>query len=79
MKIIPIKENENVGFHYSVTDEQLAERAKMTTEEIINWCEETAKFIINADICNYEDLNLSFFQYMNIDNFEITSALASAR
>jgi hypothetical protein len=45
MTLIPIKENENVGFHYTVSDEQLAARAKMTTEEIINWVEETAKFI----------------------------------
>lgn len=45
LNITPLKENENVGFHYSVSDEQLAQRAKMTTEEIINWVEETAKFI----------------------------------
>jgi hypothetical protein len=44
MKIQPKKENENVGFHYTVTDEQLAARAKMTTEEILNWVEETPKF-----------------------------------
>lgn len=43
--ITPIKENENVGFHYTVTEEQLLVRSKMTTEEIINWVEETAKFI----------------------------------
>jgi len=41
----PIKENENVVFHYTVTDEQLEARSKMSTEEIINWVEETAKFI----------------------------------
>ncbi len=41
----PIKENENIGFHYTVTDEQLEARSKMTTEEIINWVEETAQFI----------------------------------
>jgi hypothetical protein len=45
MKIIPIKENENVGFHYTISDEQLEARSKMTTEEIINWVEETAQFI----------------------------------
>ena len=45
MKITPIKENENIGFHYTVTDEQLEARSKMTTEEIINWVEETAQFI----------------------------------
>ena len=45
MKITPIKENENIGFHYTITDEQLEARSKMTTEEIINWVEETAQFI----------------------------------
>lgn len=45
MKITPIKENENIGFHYTVTNEQLESRSKMTTEEIINWVEETAQFI----------------------------------
>jgi hypothetical protein len=25
--IIPVEENKNVGFHYTVTDEQLADRA----------------------------------------------------
>ncbi len=45
MSIIPKKENENVGFHYTVTDEQLEARSKMSVEEIINWVESTAKFI----------------------------------
>ncbi len=45
LNIIPIKENENIGFHYTITDEQLEARSKMTTEEIINWVKETAKFI----------------------------------
>jgi len=45
IEIITIKENENVGFHYAVTDTQLEARSKMTTEEIINWVEETAQFI----------------------------------
>ncbi len=47
MSIIPKKENENVGFHYTVSDEQLEARSKMTVEEIINWVESTAKFIYN--------------------------------
>jgi len=45
MKIQPKKENENVGFHYSVKDEQIIEHQKKSVEEIINWVESTAKFI----------------------------------
>lgn len=45
MTIVPKKENENVGFHYTVTDGQLEARSKITTEEILNWVESTAKFI----------------------------------
>lgn len=50
LNIIPIKENENIGFHYTITDEQLEARSKMTTEEIINWVEKTAKFIYKLQI-----------------------------
>ena len=45
MTIIPKKENENIGFHFTVTDEQLKEHQKKSTEDIINWLESTAKFI----------------------------------
>ncbi len=45
LNITPIKENENVGFHYTVTNEQMEAPGKMTAEEIINWVEETAQFI----------------------------------
>jgi predicted transposase YbfD/YdcC len=48
MNITPIKENESVGFHYTVSDEQLEIRSKMTDEEILNWVEETAQFIYEA-------------------------------
>lgn len=43
MKVSPKKENENVGFHYTVTDEQIKEHQKKSVEEIINWVE--SKFI----------------------------------
>lgn len=36
MKILPKKENENIGFHYTVTDEQIKEHQKRSVEEIIN-------------------------------------------
>jgi len=45
MKIKPKKENENVGFHYTVTDEQIKAHQAKSFEEIINWVESTAKFI----------------------------------
>lgn len=45
MKIIPKKENENVGFHYTVMDEQIAVFQKLTVEERVTWVETTAKFI----------------------------------
>jgi hypothetical protein len=44
-KITPKKENENVGFHYTVTDEQIAEHRKRSIAEIFAWLEETSKFI----------------------------------
>jgi len=45
MNLTPKKENENVGFHYAVSDEQIREHQKKSVEEIINWVESTAKFI----------------------------------
>jgi uncharacterized protein YozE (UPF0346 family) len=45
MKIKPKKENENVGFHYAVTDEQIKAHQAKSFEEIVNWVESTAKFI----------------------------------
>jgi len=48
MKIIPKKENENIGFHYTVTDAQIAEHQKKSVAEIIEWLESTAKFIFEV-------------------------------
>ena len=45
MKIIPKKENENIGFHYTVSDDQIKEHQKKSFEEIVEWVESTAKFI----------------------------------
>ena len=45
MMIIPKKENENIGFHYSVTNAQIKEHQAKSVEEIIEWVESTAKFI----------------------------------
>ncbi len=44
-KIIPKKENENKGFHYTVTDEQIAEHRKKSIEEIFEWLETTNAFL----------------------------------
>jgi hypothetical protein len=45
MKFSPKKENENVGFFYHVSEEQLDERRKMTVKEILQWLEDGAKFL----------------------------------
>jgi hypothetical protein len=45
VKIIPKKENENVGFHYTVTDEQIKAHQQKSVAEIMEWVESTAKFI----------------------------------
>jgi len=45
MKITPKKENENVGFQYHVTMEQIREHQKKTPEEILLWIEEYAEFL----------------------------------
>jgi hypothetical protein len=41
----PKKENANIGFHYTVSDEQIKAHQMRSTEEIMQWLEETAKFI----------------------------------
>ncbi|MBK9286045.1 MAG: hypothetical protein IPM51_17250 [Sphingobacteriaceae bacterium] len=45
MKIQPKKENENVGFHYTVTDEQMEAYSKLSIEQKLQWLASTAKFI----------------------------------
>ena len=47
-KIQPKLENANVGFHYHVTDEQIAEYAKWSLEERFSCIFQTAKFIYEA-------------------------------
>ncbi len=44
-KIIPKKENANKGFHYTVSDEQIAAYQKFTIEEKFRWLENGNKFI----------------------------------
>ena len=45
MEIKPKLENENIGFHYTVTDEQIKTHQAKSIEEILMWIEETSKFI----------------------------------
>ena len=45
MAIKPKLENANIGFRYTVTDEQIAAHQKKSVEEILMWIEETSKFI----------------------------------
>lgn len=46
--LAPKKENENIGFHYSVTDEQIEAHRKRSLAEIFAWLEETSKFIFSV-------------------------------
>jgi hypothetical protein len=48
MEIKPKLENANIGFHYTVTDEQIAAHQKKSVEEILMWIEETSKFIYDV-------------------------------
>ncbi len=45
MEIKPKLENANIGFHYTVTDEQIRAHQKKSIEEILLWIETTSKFI----------------------------------
>lgn len=45
MAVKPKLENANIGFHYTVTDEQIAAHQKKSVEEILLWIEEISKFI----------------------------------
>ena len=45
MSIEPKIENANIGFHYSVTDEQIEAHGKRSVEEILMWLQETSRFI----------------------------------
>jgi hypothetical protein len=41
----PIKENEGIGFTYTVTMEQMEKHAALSPEEVFQWIEEIATFI----------------------------------
>lgn len=43
-KIIPKKENEGIGYTYSVTMEEMEKHAALSVEEVFAWIEEQAKF-----------------------------------
>lgn len=45
MKLPPKKENEQVGFRYHVTMEQIREHQKKSPEEILLWIEEYGAFL----------------------------------
>lgn len=43
--ITPKKENEGIGFTYTVTMEQMQKHASLSVEEVLIWIEEVAEFI----------------------------------
>ena len=45
MKIAPKKENENTGFHYTVSEEQLEWYSKLSVKERLDWVFSAYKFI----------------------------------
>jgi hypothetical protein len=47
MKIVPKKENENIGFNYSVSEEQLAWYSQMSIEEKFAWLQDANSFILS--------------------------------
>ena len=44
-KLEPIKENDGIGFSYTVTMEQMQKHAALSPEEVFKWIEEMAAFI----------------------------------
>jgi hypothetical protein len=45
MKIIPKKENEGIGFKYTVTPEQIKRHQQLSIEEIFEWLHHTNEFL----------------------------------
>ncbi len=45
--LIPIKENEHKGFHYTVSDDQIAAHQKRTVIEVFEWLEKTSMFVFS--------------------------------
>jgi len=45
MKIEPKKENEGIGYSYTVTDEQIQAHQKLSLQEICHWLDSTRKFV----------------------------------
>jgi hypothetical protein len=41
----PIKENDKVGFTYTVTMEQMQKHAALSPEEVLQWIQQMATFI----------------------------------
>ena len=45
MKIEPKKENEGIGYSYTVTDEQVKAHQKLSLQEICHWLDSTRNFV----------------------------------
>ncbi len=44
-KLTPLAANKNKGFHYTVTEEQIAAHQKLSIREIFQWLESTNRFV----------------------------------
>ena len=63
--LIPIKENANKGYHYSVTEEQMEEYCKLTLFEKLEWIEKTNQFIYSIQTDKEREMR------RNIGNMEL--------
>ncbi len=56
----PIKENEGVGFTYTVTMEQMRKHAALRPEEILEWIQQTATFLYEIQTPEQRDRKYDF-------------------
>jgi len=64
-KLIPIEENANKGYHYSITEEQMEEYSKLTLFEKLEWIEKTNQFIYSIQTDKEREMR------RNIGNMEL--------
>ena len=55
-EIIPQEGNSKKGFHYSITDQQIAQYGKQTLLEKLAWLKETNKFIYSLQTTEEREL-----------------------
>ena len=56
----PIKENEGVGFTYTVTMEQMRKHAALSPEAVLEWIQQTATFLYEIQTPEQRDRKYDF-------------------